>query len=126
MGLIQGQTRPGPRQDCHAIGELQHFLLLKVSNDTSQFSLGRIGLDGRQFCRSTTCRAMSHCTKHFFLECQEGYFICATGQSLTRPQAVYRAPFLDALRLTPEVWAIVAGSGESSNKTTREWEEFIL
>ncbi len=69
---------------------------------------------------------MSHHTKHFFLECLEGYFICATGQGLTHLQAAYRAPFLDALHLTLEVWAIIAGSRESSNKTTREWEEFIL
>ena len=27
--------------------------------------------------------------------------------------------------MTPEVRAIVTGSGESSNKTNREWEEFI-
>ena len=44
---------------------------------------------------------------------------------MTHVQMAYKAPFLDALRMTPEVRAIVTGSGESRKKTTREWEELI-
>ncbi len=69
---------------------------------------------------------VAHKKRRYKLNCQEGYYTpMASQRSLHQPSA-FRAPFLDASRMTPEVRALVTAPGEAGMKTTREWEECIL
>jgi hypothetical protein len=56
--------------------------------------------------------------------CEAGYFI-ATRRSSSLI-AAFRAPFLDAAKLTEEVRAIVEDQGPDGERTTRQWEEFMV
>jgi hypothetical protein len=117
-----------PSRGRHAYGESHCFPLVRLTNDTPKFCLGCIGTDERRFCQSTACNIVSHKKRRHNLGCKDGFFIPAGGQSAVQSCTIpaFRTPFLDATRLTAEVWEVVTSKGQWGMKTTREWEEYIL
>jgi len=64
---------------------------------------------------------MSHCKRQYELECHEGFYIPTVITKFPKQPSAFRTPFLDALQLTPEVRAVITGTGEHGSKTTSEW-----
>ncbi len=56
--------------------------------------------------------------------CNAGYFISTRHAS--HLLAAFREPFLDAAKLTNEARAIVTDQGPDGEKTTCEWEKFMV
>jgi hypothetical protein len=100
--------------------------LIFVRNDRKEFCLGCIGDDEYRFCRSTVCNIVKHKKRPYDLGCQEGYYIPTVFAKASRATQAFRTPFLDALKLTPEVRSVVTSTREQGLKTTIEWEEFIM
>jgi hypothetical protein len=66
----------------------------------------------------------AHKKTRFDKGCDAGYFIATRRASSLL--AAFRAPFLDAAKLTEEVRAIVEDQGPDGERTTRQWEEFMV
>ena len=115
-----------PSTDRHACGESRRIPLIFVRNDREEFCLGCIGDDEYRFCRSTACNIVKHKKRPYDLGCQEGYYIPTVFAKASRATQAFRTPFLDALKLTPEVRSVVTSTREQGLKTTIEWEEFIM
>jgi hypothetical protein len=107
------------------MGELCRFPLMRVTSKLGMFCLGCIRVDGRRFCRSTACHIRTHRKRWHELGCKVGFFITCTLSNSSQQMSAFRAPFLNADEMTPEVQAIVEDQGELGMKTMREWEEFI-
>jgi hypothetical protein len=65
-----------------------------------------------------------HKKQRFNMGCDTGYFISTRHAS--RLLVAFREPFLDAAKVTDEVRAIVTNQGPDGEKTTHEWEEFMV
>jgi hypothetical protein len=81
-------------------------------------------MDERCFCRSNQCSVRANKKQRFDMGCNAGYFIFTRHASCLL--AAFREPFLDAAKLTNEVRAIVTAQGPDGEKTTREWEDFMV
>jgi hypothetical protein len=66
----------------------------------------------------------AHKKTRFDMGCDTGYFIATRRASSLL--AAFRAPFLDTAKLTEEVRAIVEDQGPDGERTTRQWEEFMV
>ena len=113
-----------PSTDANNIGKSRSIHLVLVKNTSSKICFGCIGTDERRFCRSPQCTTKAHKKTRFDMGCNAGYFI-ATRRSSSLI-AAFRAPFLDAAKLTEEVRAIVEDQGPDGERTTRQWEEFMV
>ena len=113
-----------PSTDANNIGKSRSIHLVLVKNTSSKICFGCIGTDERRFCRSPQCTTKAHKKTRFDMGCDAGYFI-ATRRSSSLI-AAFRAPFLDAAKLTEEVRAIVEDQGPDGERTTRQWEEFMV
>jgi hypothetical protein len=125
MGLGTDGVRWHPLGDSHAMGELRQFPLMRVTNKSGMFCLGCIGVDGQRFCWSTACHIWTHRKCRHELGCKLGFFITCTLSNSSQQMSAFRAPFLNADKMTPKVQAVVKDRGELGMKTTRKWEEFI-
>jgi hypothetical protein len=65
-----------------------------------------------------------HKKQRFNMRCDAGYFISTRHVSCLL--AAFREPFLDAAKFNDEVRAIAMNQGPDGEKTTREWEEFMV
>ena len=124
-GVAGGGEEVGwrPSTDANNIGKSRSIHLVLVKNTNSKICFGCIGTDERRFCRSPQCTTKAHKKTRFDMGCDAGYFI-ATRRSSTL-LAAFRAPFLDAAKLTDEVRAIVEDKGPDGEMTTCKWEEFM-
>jgi len=113
-----------PSTDANNIGKSRSIHLVLVKNTNSKICFGCIGTDERRFCRSPQCTTKAHKKTRFDMGCDAGYFIATRRASSLL--AAFRAPFLDAAKLTEEVRAIVEDQGPAGERTTRQWEEFMV
>ena len=109
-----------PSTDANNIGKSRLIHLVLVKNTNSKICFGCIGTDERRFCRSPQCTTKAHKKMRFDMGCDAGYFIATRRSSSLL--AAFRAPFLDAAKLTEEVRAIVEDQGPDGERTTRQWE----
>lgn len=130
VGVLGGLVGGGeggswrPSTDPNNIGKSRSIHLVLLKNTSSKICFGCIGTDERRFCRSPQCTTKAHKKTRFDMGCDAGYFI-ATRRSSSLI-AAFRAPFLDAAKLTEEVRAIVEDQGPDGERTTRQWEEFMV
>ena len=126
LGGFVGDEEVGwrPSMNANNIGKSRSIHLVLVKNTNAKFCFGCIGTDERRFCRSPQCTMKAHKKTRFDMGCDAGYFI--TTRRASSLLAAFRAPFLDAAKLTEEVRAIVEDQGPDGERTTRQWEEFMV
>ena len=113
-----------PLSDANSIGKSKRIQLVLVKNSKAKICFGCIGTDERRFCRSNQCLVRMHKKQRFNMRCDAGYFISTRHVSCLL--AAFREPFLDAAKFNDEVRAIATNQGPDGEKTTREWEEFMV
>ena len=125
-GFVGGGEEVGwrPLTDANNIGKSRSIHLVLVKNTNAKICFGCIGTDERRFCRSPQCTMKAHKKTRFDMGCDTGYFIATRRASSLL--AAFRAPFLDTAKLTEEVRAIVEDQGPDGERTTRQWEEFMV
>jgi len=116
-GLGGGGEEVGwrPSTDANNIGKSRSIHLVLAKNTNS---------NERRFCRSPQCTTKAHKKTRFDMGCNAGYFIATRRSSSLL--AAFRAPFLDAAKLTEVVRAIMEDQGPNGERTTRQWEEFMV